>query len=386
MKKINILNYLFIFGWLLLTSCDGVKDSTIIPNTTFQRINSDPELSTFSKAIQIANIEKELPNSLITIFAPTNDAFVEAGINVDATDAAVLKNIVLYHIIGRRIDSSNFDGKFNFFDNLNGNSYTSLNFTQTNSFLFLTIRNAPVPDYYLTNQNKFSVNGADITKLDALESSNGNVHKINKVLIPPSGILPDVIKKEQNIGLFNRAIRRAKASLVAPLSFADDASIAVPYNVGGIITPHPAGLGYIIAPSDALRFRTNALGNQYRNADFSLNSYSTVFAPTDDAMIAAGYTEAAIDAASPTTLYGIVRQHILRGRYYSSDFLEGTNATPLGTFGLNSPFAGSTLTVNVSSALNSVTVTKFGGTTGKVIKANINASNGVLHIIDKVLL
>jgi uncharacterized surface protein with fasciclin (FAS1) repeats len=95
----------------------------------------------------------------------------------------------------------------------------------------------------------------------------------------------------------------------------------------------------------------------------------TVFAPTDDAFAAlpAGTVEALL--ADPAKLAAILTYHVIAGKVMSTDLTNGMTAA----------------TVNGAD----VTIMTEGGVMvndANVTAADIVASNGVIHVIDKVIL
>ena len=95
----------------------------------------------------------------------------------------------------------------------------------------------------------------------------------------------------------------------------------------------------------------------------------TLFAPTDAAFgaLADGTVENLLK--SPTELAKVIKYHLVRGNVFSGDLSSGSSISTL---------LGSSVVVRKSDAVfvNSA----------KVIQADIKASNGVIHVIDKVLL
>jgi uncharacterized surface protein with fasciclin (FAS1) repeats len=95
----------------------------------------------------------------------------------------------------------------------------------------------------------------------------------------------------------------------------------------------------------------------------------TVFAPTDEAFAAlpAGTVEALLK--DPARLKAILLYHVVSGTVMAKDVAALTSAKTL---------EGGTLTINTTRGvmINDATVTK----------ADVIASNGVIHVIDKVLL
>jgi uncharacterized surface protein with fasciclin (FAS1) repeats len=99
----------------------------------------------------------------------------------------------------------------------------------------------------------------------------------------------------------------------------------------------------------------------------------TVFAPTNAAFEAlpAGTIDALL-ADPKGTLTEILLYHVVSGRVYSSDLSNG----PVTTFG------GKTFQVNA----NDFQITDNKGGVANIIAANIQGTNGVIHVIDKVIL
>jgi uncharacterized surface protein with fasciclin (FAS1) repeats len=95
----------------------------------------------------------------------------------------------------------------------------------------------------------------------------------------------------------------------------------------------------------------------------------TVFAPTDDAFAAlpAGTVEALL--ADPDALAEILTYHVIAGKVMSTDLSDGMMATTVN---------GADVTIGT---MDGVTVNG-----ANVISADIEASNGVIHVIDAVIL
>ena len=95
----------------------------------------------------------------------------------------------------------------------------------------------------------------------------------------------------------------------------------------------------------------------------------TVFAPTDEAF--AALPEGTVDAllADPAALAAILTYHVIPGKVMSSDLTEGMMAA----------------TVNGAE----VTITLDGGAKingANIVQADIETTNGVIHVIDQVIL
>jgi branched-chain amino acid transport system substrate-binding protein len=104
----------------------------------------------------------------------------------------------------------------------------------------------------------------------------------------------------------------------------------------------------------------------------------TVFAPTNDAFTAA-LTELGMEAAdvlaNTELLTGILTYHVVPGVVLSGALTDGMEVTTVN---------GATFTVNVSDA--GVTITDGMGRTANVVTADIQGTNGVVHVIDNVIL
>ncbi len=110
------------------------------------------------------------------------------------------------------------------------------------------------------------------------------------------------------------------------------------------------------------------------------NTPLTIFAPTNSAFRAAGFADTtAIRAAQVSALTGVLTNHVVPlVRAYSPTL---SSSTPVPTFG------GGSLTVTVGTS-NTLSVTSRGnnGAAARIITPDINATNGVIHKIDRVLL
>jgi len=90
----------------------------------------------------------------------------------------------------------------------------------------------------------------------------------------------------------------------------------------------------------------------------------TVFAPTDDAFAAAG-----VDVSNVAAVTDVLKYHVLSGAVFSDDLSDGLKAPTLN---------GKDITVSLDGGVKI--------NDANVIGADVKAINGVVHIIDKVLL
>jgi uncharacterized surface protein with fasciclin (FAS1) repeats len=103
----------------------------------------------------------------------------------------------------------------------------------------------------------------------------------------------------------------------------------------------------------------------------------TVFAPTNAAFAAlpAGTLDSLLLPENKATLAGILTYHVVAGKVLSTDLKDGQVVTTV---------KGDKLTVNVGGGKVTLTDAKGGKATVKA--ADIMASNGVVHVIDAVVL
>jgi len=102
----------------------------------------------------------------------------------------------------------------------------------------------------------------------------------------------------------------------------------------------------------------------------------TVFAPTDEAFAALpeGTVETLLQPENKEALAGILKLHVIAGAKVKSTDLAGQQIT------------ASTLNGDLSVDGTDGVVLTAPGSTATVIAADVSASNGVIHVIDTVLL
>jgi len=241
----------------------------------------------------------------LTVFAPTNDAFVAAGFAneaaVRAADPAFLTSVLSYHVLGSVAKSSGLT--------------SGAVATQNGQNVYLSVNGSNI---FLNG--KVQVTTADV------DATNGVVHVIDNVLIPPTQNVAQIAVASSN------ASSPQFTALVAALT--------------------KAGLAGTLAD-----------GTQ----DF------TVFAPTDAAFNEfLGQLGLTLDNVPTELLTKILTYHVVSGNIFSTDLVNGATPTTLN---------GANLTVNINSS--EVTVSSLN--TSKVVATNVLGTNGVIHTIDKVL-
>jgi len=99
----------------------------------------------------------------------------------------------------------------------------------------------------------------------------------------------------------------------------------------------------------------------------------TVFAPVNDAFtgLPAGTIDTLLKEENKADLQGVLTYHVIAGAVKAADLTDGMVVETVN---------GKTITINVSDAGVSI------NGSAKVAMADVEASNGVVHVIDAVLL
>ncbi|KIJ33017.1 hypothetical protein M422DRAFT_265046, partial [Sphaerobolus stellatus SS14] len=100
----------------------------------------------------------------------------------------------------------------------------------------------------------------------------------------------------------------------------------------------------------------------------------TIFAPNDAAFTSALTALGGVTNVSPATLANVLKNHVINGTTVYAAQLGGANFTSAG---------GESFSFSTNSSGSFV---KSGNSTAKVLATDILASNGVVHLIDTVLL
>ncbi|MEP7376309.1 MAG: fasciclin domain-containing protein [Chitinophagaceae bacterium] len=183
------------------------------------------------------------------------------------------------------------------------------------------------------NASGVYINGVKVTQAD-INASNGVIHKIGKVLTPPAG------------NIVETAVAAGLDSLVKAVTRA---------------TTAPGG-----DPTLAGTLSTATL---------------TVFAPTNAAFtqLLTALSLTNINDIPVATLLAVLRYHVVGGRAFSSDLANGSLTM----------LAGGNTTINLTNGTGGGPTIKGNGNgtaTSNITATNIVCRNGVVHLIDRVLL
>jgi uncharacterized surface protein with fasciclin (FAS1) repeats len=178
------------------------------------------------------------------------------------------------------------------------------------------------------NSNGVYVNGISVAMAD-LPASNGVIHTVSKVLLPATGNIVQVASADTTFSFLVAAVLRASTGNT---------------NVAAILS----GPGIL-----------------------------TVFAPVNNAFRALGFANIeSIGAADPSVLTAILTYHVVPGRVFSSDLSNNIEVATANGAKLTIGIAGSAASVKGLSNPNA----------SAIIGTNLMATNGVVHVIDRVLL
>jgi uncharacterized surface protein with fasciclin (FAS1) repeats len=341
---------LLMLGYL--TSCKPNDDNTPTVSTINDLIvngngSAGNRFTLLNAALQRASLSGTLGQAgTYTLFAPTDDAFKAAGyadVNaISAIPVAQLQAVLQYHVLATRLDATSIPTGFNTAQTTaagssvylsKGTLTTTTSTTATSTTATSTTATSTTATS--TTATVFSVNGARILTTGT-NASNGIIYPIDRLLLPPvTG--SDVVATIQLI-----------PTLRPTLSF--------------------TFLNAAVARAGILSALT------------STTAPITVFAPTDAAFTAAVpsiRSVADVSAMPVDSLRKILTYHVVPGRVYSPLITAGSSITTL---------QGGTVTAGTSTTALTVTGRRNGGTASTITLPDVTASNGVVHVIDRLLL
>ncbi|WP_405413724.1 fasciclin domain-containing protein [Maribacter sp. Asnod1-A12] len=284
------------------------------------------------KADLVATLSSDGP---FTVFAPTDDAFVALlevlGDDYNSLDdfdtdeeIALLKNILLFHVVAAEVKSTDLAA---------GQVATAL---ENNSVEIIASG-----DTFVIGDA--SDTDANITGVDIM-ASNGIAHTIDKVLLPQAAI--DFVTSLQLKTIVDTAVATDDLNLLVDALGQADAGLVETLSSDGPFT--------VFAPTnDAFVALLDSLGEDYNSlADFD--------------------TEAEKDLLATILTY-----HVVSGSAaFSTDLSDGQTITT---------FQGENVGINIKED-GTVHVEDASADNATVVIADVEASNGVVHVINKVLL
>ena len=450
MKKLILITFLFISTAVVFSSCDDDDDVVIVkPTMNIVEIAQANGFTSLAAALTRADLVDALKGTgKFTVFAPTNAAFDKllAAIgqtSVNDVPVDVLKQILLYHVVQGEVASQQ-----------------------------LVAGNVPTlagENITLSTTGGIKVNTASVIQPFDVRATNGIIHTINEVLVPPS-IVPfvnSVLEPAYFNKNFTTLVSAAvKANVVSVLLNTPNLTIFAPTNdaftasgidisklsaetLASVLTYHVVGAkvlanaipanaatvngakihfslvasgnfingstkivatdiqsgsgvvhvidkvllpptGTIVATAVELAksgeftslvaalTRTANEGTAAQNLITVLNGTGpfTVFAPTNAAFQALLDSNTAWNTLNDiplATLIAVLTYHVVPAKAFDKDLagaLNASNQLPTAN--------GKAITINLATLKinNSATI----------VGVNTNTSNGVIHVIDKVLL
>lgn len=310
-----------------------IVDAVLIPGLEASIVNTVVEPAYFNvnfTTLTSAVVQADLLTTLIsreaqyTVFAPNNAAFEAAGItSLDGISDEDLANILLYHTLDSEVLAANLPATGSTISALGGNFYLSI------------------------NDNGVFINGSTQVIATDVDADNGVVHVIDRTLVAPSSNVVEIAVAS------TQADTPEFTQLVAALTAVENDA-----NAANLISV------------------------------LSGDGPFTVFAPTD-AAFAQLYTDAGVEdldgliaAVGIETLEAVLTYHVINeARVFSTDLPNlGTNTVT--TLGGSFTLDLASLSITETDAALSLNEDNEAG----ISSVDIHGTNGVIHVIDKVIL
>lgn len=349
-RIMKLVGMLAVFS-IVITACgtDGAETTTTtVPkeNTVLDLAVEAGQFSTLVAAIEAAGLGTALDGEgPFTVFAPTDAAFEDAleGLELSAdellADTELLTDILTYHVLTQAADSQ-------LVATLDGQSIETLN----GQDMEISVSGGTV-----------MVNQAEVVSAD-LEASNGIVHVINSVLLPPD------IAEALDVG------GESVASTTTSTTTQPEAGMTITEILAG-----NEDFSTLLAAVEAAGL-SDALSDP--------NATLTVFAPSNSAFETAleeleiSVEDLLVDVEGLTD---ILLYHVLGVVVTSSDIIAvGTEEVTVETL-LPAP-DGSDAFVELTIVIGDAGNVLFRDQEATVTEVDIPATNGIIHIIDGVLI
>lgn len=311
----------FIPGFALLLfslalsapSCKDTDDG-VTPPTIVETAIASPNLSTLVAALQRADLVSALnaPGQNFTVLAPTNEAFNKLlqalGVSrLEDIPVDVLAQVLRNHVVSGVAKS------------------TDLSTGYVNTLATFRGTNDPISLFVNTASGVRFNNTANVTTAD-VEASNGVVHIIDAVILPPTVV--------------NHALNNPNFSVLVQALTRSDLGVDYPSVLSG-------------------------------------DGPFTVFAPTNAAFTALlqELGAASLNDIPAATLNAVLQYHVVNGaNVRSTSLTEGQSVTT---------FQGGSFTIGLTGGPK---ITDAQGRVANIIATDVQGSNGVIHAIDKVIL
>ena len=350
-RRFSFFALLLAFA-MIVAACSSDSDDTTTTTTTEPVADTSVldlaieagQFSTLIAAIDAAGLGETLEGEgPFTVLAPTDAAFDAAfealGITAEEllADTETLTAILLYHVLGEAADSQ-------LVATLDGSSVATLN-PQTVDINVV--------------DGQIMINEATVVSADLI-ADNGIVHVIDAVLLPPD------IAEALGVAMAEEPMEEETTTTTEATTTTTE---AMEPTIAEIVVESAAG--------DPAEFTVLLAALETAGLVDALNGEGpfTVFAPTDEAF-GALLEELGVTAeellANPD-LANILLYHVVSGEFMAADVIEIAPADVPTLYEEN--------TVAIAVVDGSVVINDV----ATVITADVMASNGVIHVIDAVL-
>jgi transforming growth factor-beta-induced protein len=305
-----------------------------------------PEFTSLLAAVQAADpaVLEALsnPEAQLTVFAPTDAAFAALGeetLSAVLADQALLTDILLFHVIEGSVMSADvvasLEAQTMMEATPEATAEAEMMEAELPSFSVPTLQGQYI-DIAADGMGGITVNGANLNlEMVDIAASNGVIHVIDAVILPETRTIADIVV--ESAGMAEGA---EFTSLLAAVQAAD-----------------PAVLTTLSDPEAEL----------------------TVFAPTDAAFAALGEETLNAVLADQAQLTSILLYHVVPGVVHSGDVtaLLEENA---GMVTVDTALEGAQVEI-AGDAEMGITING-----ANIVVTDIDAGNGVIHVIDAVIL
>ena len=385
MKKLNVNNRVWLAGLLAglvgLTACNKDLPKAVplpTPNPSgssiMEILNANANFSLLRQAVTRAGLTTALSDrtAVYTVFAPDDAAFALSGINatvIGALRPGQLDTLLKYHIVaGQRYNAASIPDKF-------PNNYWQ-------SMFVLQAPSATLPPGYRMplfisrrGTNAWA-NQIPVKAVDAA-AANGVIHTVAAVLNPPSAPIWPVVNADPSFAYLRAAVLRADSGIAS----SNAASLV------GALNNAAANLTVFAPTNDAFRGTlTAAIAAALIRQGVppaTAQAQAEALASTPDVF----QNPALFGVLTATVVRGIVSYHVLGTRAFGVNLPAGTtNVATIGGAALPQ------LSVRVTAPLIEArgpgnilpgTTTPFWA---KVAQGDVHFINGVVHVVDQVLL
>jgi len=351
-RRFSFFALLLAFA-MIVAACSSDSDDTTTTTTTEPAADTSVldlaieagQFSTLIAAIDAAGLGETLEGEgPFTVLAPTDAAFEAAfealGITAEEllADTETLTAILLYHVLGKEADSQ-------LVATLDGSSVATLN---------------PQEVAINVTDGQIMINEATVVSADLL-ADNGIVHVIDAVLLPPD------IAEALGVAMAEEPMEEETTTTTTEAM--TTTTEAMEPTISEIVVEAAAG--------DPAEFTVLLAALETAGLVDALNGEGpfTVFAPTD-AAFAALLEELNVSAeellANPD-LANILLYHVVSGEFLAADVIEIAPADVPTLYDEN--------TIAIAVVDGSVVINDV----ATVITPDVMASNGVIHVIDAVL-